>query len=201
MRLEALCQMSSFLSKMEEKSSGFTVNPQFPALLQSVQLQFLSGCFGLGTQIIGANSGANYETQHYMVHLVIMLSHCLCTCKWLVTMKRNRGWIFKPAKCRKGIHILYTILIWHVNSTAVLFYLLSNSSHLSPVWYTCSLYGYTERATICSPHVLPAGGACPQTEGPVGKRTHRFNHYVVLHSFNIGQLLYLLWRFSLCICP
>ncbi|XP_078128363.1 putative E3 ubiquitin-protein ligase HERC1 isoform X2 [Sander vitreus] len=66
LRLEALCQMSSFLSKMEEKSSGFTVSPQFPALLQSVQLQFLSGCFALGTQIIGCHSGANYEMQHYM---------------------------------------------------------------------------------------------------------------------------------------
>ncbi|XP_026152678.1 probable E3 ubiquitin-protein ligase HERC1 isoform X2 [Mastacembelus armatus] len=65
MRLEALCQMSSFLSKMEEKSSGFTVSSQFPALLQSVQLQFLSGCFALGTQIIGSH-GANYEMQHYM---------------------------------------------------------------------------------------------------------------------------------------
>ncbi|XP_038590221.1 probable E3 ubiquitin-protein ligase HERC1 isoform X8 [Micropterus salmoides] len=66
LRLEALCQMSSFLSKMEEKSSGFTVSPQFPALLQSVQLQFLSGCFDLGTQIIGSDSRANYEMQHYM---------------------------------------------------------------------------------------------------------------------------------------
>ncbi|XP_067431216.1 probable E3 ubiquitin-protein ligase HERC1 isoform X5 [Thunnus thynnus] len=66
MRLEAFCQMSSFLSKMEEKSSGFTVSPQFPTLLQSVQLQFLSGCFDLGTQIIGSHSGAHYEMQHYM---------------------------------------------------------------------------------------------------------------------------------------
>ncbi|KAM8827696.1 putative E3 ubiquitin-protein ligase HERC1 isoform 4-T4 [Spinachia spinachia] len=64
LRLEAFCQMSSFLSRMEEKSSGFTISPQFPALLQSVQLQFLSGCFALGTQIIA--SGANYEMQHYM---------------------------------------------------------------------------------------------------------------------------------------
>ncbi|XP_028274446.1 probable E3 ubiquitin-protein ligase HERC1 isoform X2 [Parambassis ranga] len=63
MRLEALCQMSSFLSKMEEKSSG---SAGFPALLQSVQLQFLSGCFALGTQIISSHSGANYETRHYM---------------------------------------------------------------------------------------------------------------------------------------
>ncbi|XP_040012787.1 probable E3 ubiquitin-protein ligase HERC1 isoform X3 [Xiphias gladius] len=66
MRLEALCQMSSFLSKMEEKSSGFTVTPQFPVLMQSVQLQFLSGCFALGTQIIGSHSVPNYEMQHYM---------------------------------------------------------------------------------------------------------------------------------------
>lgn len=74
LRLEALCQMSSFLSKMEEKSSGFTVSPQFPALLQSVQLQFLSGCFALGTQIIGSHSGNNYEMQHYMVQIMITLS-------------------------------------------------------------------------------------------------------------------------------
>ncbi|XP_058472668.1 probable E3 ubiquitin-protein ligase HERC1 [Solea solea] len=67
MRLEALCQMSSFLSKMEDKNSGLTeVALPFPALLQSVQLQFLSGCFALGTQIIGSHSGVNYETQHYM---------------------------------------------------------------------------------------------------------------------------------------
>ncbi|XP_053195611.1 probable E3 ubiquitin-protein ligase HERC1 [Scomber japonicus] len=65
-RLEAFCQMSSFLSKMEEKISGFTVSPQFPTLLQSVQLQFLCGCFGLGTQIIGSQSGTHYEMQHYM---------------------------------------------------------------------------------------------------------------------------------------
>lgn len=69
MRLEALCQMSAFLSKMEEKSCESTASNQFPALLQSVQLQFLSGCFALGTQIIGSHS-ANYETQHYMVHLI-----------------------------------------------------------------------------------------------------------------------------------
>lgn len=73
LRLEALSQMSSFLSKMEEKNNGLGVSPQFPALLQSVQLQFLSGCFALGTQIIGSHTGANYEMQHYMVHLVIML--------------------------------------------------------------------------------------------------------------------------------
>uniref|UniRef100_UPI003AAEB7BA probable E3 ubiquitin-protein ligase HERC1 n=1 Tax=Centroberyx gerrardi TaxID=166262 RepID=UPI003AAEB7BA len=64
-RLEALCQMSSFLSEMEEKSSSSTASPQFPGLLKSVQLQFMSGCFGLGTPIIGSLSAANYEMQHY----------------------------------------------------------------------------------------------------------------------------------------
>ncbi|KAM8872529.1 putative E3 ubiquitin-protein ligase HERC1 isoform 2-T2 [Synchiropus picturatus] len=64
MRLEAFSQMSSFLSKMEEKSIGFQTSS--PALLQSVQLQFLSGCFGLGTQIAGCYSGTKYELQHYM---------------------------------------------------------------------------------------------------------------------------------------
>lgn len=66
--------MSSFLAKMEEKSGGLSVSPQSPALLQSVQLQFLSGCFALGTQIIGSHSGAHYETQHYRVRPWIMLS-------------------------------------------------------------------------------------------------------------------------------
>lgn len=91
----------------------------------------------------------------------------------------------------------------------ILYSLLSNSFSSLPVWYACSLYGYTERATVCSPHFLPAGGACPQTEGSVGKRTHRFDHYVVLHSFNIGEshpvlILYLpiidLW-FNPCQAP
>ncbi|XP_072310878.1 probable E3 ubiquitin-protein ligase HERC1 isoform X3 [Eucyclogobius newberryi] len=63
MRLEALCQMSSFLSKMEEKGNCFTSST---SLLQSVQLQFLCGCFGLGTHIISFHTGADYETQHYM---------------------------------------------------------------------------------------------------------------------------------------
>lgn len=67
LRLEALTQMTSFLSKMEEKSDVFHVSPQSPALLQSVQLQFLSGCFALGTQIIGSHTGTQYEMQHYMV--------------------------------------------------------------------------------------------------------------------------------------
>ncbi|XP_068190129.1 probable E3 ubiquitin-protein ligase HERC1 isoform X2 [Antennarius striatus] len=65
LRLEAFCQISSFLFKMEEKGGGFTSSPPPPPLLKSVQLQFLSGCFALGTQIIGPNSGAHYEMQHY----------------------------------------------------------------------------------------------------------------------------------------
>uniref|UniRef100_A0AAV2IR35 RCC1-like domain-containing protein n=1 Tax=Knipowitschia caucasica TaxID=637954 RepID=A0AAV2IR35_KNICA len=63
MRLEALRQMSSFLSKLEEKGNGVTCST---ALLQSVQLQFLCGCFGLGTHVISFHTGADYETQHYM---------------------------------------------------------------------------------------------------------------------------------------
>ncbi|XP_051907348.1 probable E3 ubiquitin-protein ligase HERC1 isoform X3 [Hippocampus zosterae] len=61
MRLEAFRQMSSFLSKMEEKSCS----PHCPTLLQSVQLQFLSGCFALGTLIMGSHAGAHYEMRHY----------------------------------------------------------------------------------------------------------------------------------------
>lgn len=57
-------------------------------------------------------------------------------------------------------------------------------SYLNPVWYAFSFHGYAKRATICSPHLLPAGGACPQTEGPVGKRTSRYVHYIVSHLFN-----------------
>lgn len=71
LRLEALSQMTSFLAKMEEKSDVFAVSLQSPALLQSVQLQFLSGCFALGTQIIGSHTGTQYEMQHYTVHSII----------------------------------------------------------------------------------------------------------------------------------
>uniref|UniRef100_A0A7N8XV71 HECT-type E3 ubiquitin transferase n=1 Tax=Mastacembelus armatus TaxID=205130 RepID=A0A7N8XV71_9TELE len=95
MRLEALCQMSSFLSKMEEKSSGFTVSSQFPALLQSVQLQFLSGCFALGTQIIGSH-GANYEMQHYMVRVVIVLSQCLLIFHLLLATMFALNFCYQP---------------------------------------------------------------------------------------------------------
>ncbi|XP_037401666.1 probable E3 ubiquitin-protein ligase HERC1 isoform X2 [Pygocentrus nattereri] len=65
-RLEALCQISSFLSEMEEKSSGNSlVPPRFPGLLQSVQLHFLSGCFGLGAPVTGSLATLTDKLSHY----------------------------------------------------------------------------------------------------------------------------------------
>ncbi|XP_035245722.1 probable E3 ubiquitin-protein ligase HERC1 isoform X2 [Anguilla anguilla] len=64
-RLEALRQISSFLSEMEEKSRCSPAPPRFPGLLQSVQLQFLSGCFGLGMPTSGALSSASEKLHHY----------------------------------------------------------------------------------------------------------------------------------------
>lgn len=58
--------MSSFFSKMEGKNSG-SVSPQYPAWLQSAQIQFLSGCFFLETPAISSQTGFNYEMHHYMV--------------------------------------------------------------------------------------------------------------------------------------
>ncbi|KAI4901439.1 hypothetical protein NFI96_014722 [Prochilodus magdalenae] len=66
-RLEALCQISSFLSEMEEKSSAHSslVPPRFPGLLQSVQLHFLSGCFGLGAPVTGSLDTLTDKMNHY----------------------------------------------------------------------------------------------------------------------------------------
>uniref|UniRef100_A0A9J8CIV4 HECT-type E3 ubiquitin transferase n=1 Tax=Cyprinus carpio carpio TaxID=630221 RepID=A0A9J8CIV4_CYPCA len=64
-RLEALCQISSFLSEMEEKNVSSLAPPRFPGLLQSVQLQFLSGCFGLGAPITGSQAAPNNKIHHY----------------------------------------------------------------------------------------------------------------------------------------
>ncbi|XP_057184487.1 probable E3 ubiquitin-protein ligase HERC1 [Triplophysa rosa] len=64
-RLEALCQISSFLSEMEEKNTCSLAPPRFPGLLQSVQLQFLSGCFGLGAPITGSLTAPNNKIHHY----------------------------------------------------------------------------------------------------------------------------------------
>uniref|UniRef100_A0A8B9H6W4 HECT-type E3 ubiquitin transferase n=1 Tax=Astyanax mexicanus TaxID=7994 RepID=A0A8B9H6W4_ASTMX len=66
-RLEALCQISSFLSEMEEKGSGHSslAPPRFPGLLQSVQLHFLSGCFGLGASVTGSLATSSDKMNHY----------------------------------------------------------------------------------------------------------------------------------------
>ncbi|KAJ8286644.1 hypothetical protein GJAV_G00041500 [Gymnothorax javanicus] len=64
-RLEALRQISSFLAEMEEKSSNWSSPPRFPGLLQSVQLQFLSGCFGLGMPSTRELSAADEKMHHY----------------------------------------------------------------------------------------------------------------------------------------
>ncbi|XP_053334016.1 probable E3 ubiquitin-protein ligase HERC1 isoform X3 [Clarias gariepinus] len=64
-RVEALRQISSFLAEMEEKTDGSTAPPRFPGLLQSVQLHFLSGCFGLGAPVAGAPATPSDTTHHY----------------------------------------------------------------------------------------------------------------------------------------
>lgn len=43
-----------------------------------------------------------------------------------------------------------------------------------PVWYSISFTRHTNQSSNCSPPFLPAGGACPQTEGRTGKRAPRF---------------------------
>ncbi|XP_055489136.1 LOW QUALITY PROTEIN: probable E3 ubiquitin-protein ligase HERC1 [Leucoraja erinacea] len=66
LRLEALCQISSFLSEMEGKSDFSMDTSEVPlkstGLLSTVQLQFLTGCFDLGTANIKRNCG---KLQHY----------------------------------------------------------------------------------------------------------------------------------------
>lgn len=158
--------MSSFLSRMEERSSGFIVSPQFPALLQSVQLQFLSGCFALGTQIIA--SGANYEMQHYMVHLVISLSQCLGRCLWKLERKKEREFHSYQIDWGEWQNCIF------LYNNRLLYDLLSYPPFFNPVWYSFGFYGYAKRAAVRSPHVLPAGCACAQTETPVGERTSRY---------------------------
>ncbi|KAK1176357.1 putative E3 ubiquitin-protein ligase HERC1 isoform X1 [Acipenser oxyrinchus oxyrinchus] len=65
LRLEALCQISSFLSEMDDKSSCSSTPRRFPGLLLTAQLQFLSGCFDLGTPMSTSLSGSNRKIQHY----------------------------------------------------------------------------------------------------------------------------------------
>ncbi|XP_041057144.1 probable E3 ubiquitin-protein ligase HERC1 isoform X1 [Carcharodon carcharias] len=69
LRLEALCQISSFLSEMEGKSGtsldSSGLSAKSTGLLLTVQLQFLTGCFDLGTANttnIKRNCG---KLQHY----------------------------------------------------------------------------------------------------------------------------------------
>ncbi|KAF7696652.1 hypothetical protein HF521_005070 [Silurus meridionalis] len=64
-RVEALRQISSFLAEMEEKTEGCTLPPRFPGLLQSVQLHFLSGCFGLGAPVAGSAATPTDTIYHY----------------------------------------------------------------------------------------------------------------------------------------
>ncbi|TSK72182.1 putative E3 ubiquitin-protein ligase HERC1 [Bagarius yarrelli] len=65
-RVDALRQISSFLAEMEEKTDGSMVPPRFPGLLQSVQLHFLSGCFGLGAPVSGSSVTPCDTIYHYM---------------------------------------------------------------------------------------------------------------------------------------
>ncbi|XP_029599121.1 probable E3 ubiquitin-protein ligase HERC1, partial [Salmo trutta] len=79
LRLEALHQIVVLISGMEEKSSqaaggggsgpGGRPSPsaafQSSSLLTSVRLQFLAGCFGLGTVGTGGLKGENVQLHHY----------------------------------------------------------------------------------------------------------------------------------------
>ncbi|KAJ3593562.1 hypothetical protein NHX12_005896, partial [Muraenolepis orangiensis] len=72
LRLEALHQIVVLISGMEEKGSQHGPVPGRPSaafqsssLLTSVRLQFLAGCFGLGTVGLGALRGENVQLHHY----------------------------------------------------------------------------------------------------------------------------------------
>ncbi|XP_076011639.1 putative E3 ubiquitin-protein ligase HERC1 isoform X5 [Genypterus blacodes] len=71
LRLEALHQIVVLISGMEEKGSqpGNTDRAgsafQSSSLLTSVRLQFLAGCFGLGTVGTGALKGESVQLHHY----------------------------------------------------------------------------------------------------------------------------------------
>ncbi|KAG2466568.1 HERC1 ligase, partial [Polypterus senegalus] len=64
-RLEALCQISSFLSEVEYKTCNSHAPPRFPGLLLTAQLQFLSGCFGLGIPLTATMTGKEQKMKHY----------------------------------------------------------------------------------------------------------------------------------------
>lgn len=65
LRLEALHQIVVLISGMEEKGS----HPDFhsSSLLTSVRLQFLAGCFGLGTVGTGGLKRECVQLHHYQV--------------------------------------------------------------------------------------------------------------------------------------
>ncbi|CAL8352432.1 unnamed protein product [Merluccius merluccius] len=72
LRLEALHQIVVLISGMEEKGSQQGPVPgrssaafQSSSLLTSVRLQFLAGCFGLGTVGTGGLKGENVQLHHY----------------------------------------------------------------------------------------------------------------------------------------
>lgn len=73
LRLEALHQILILLSGMEEKGSvslaGSRLSPGFQSstLLTSVRLQFLAGCFGLGTVGHTGTKGECGRFHHYQV--------------------------------------------------------------------------------------------------------------------------------------
>lgn len=73
LRLEALHQIVVLISGMEEKGSqggGSERSPtsfQSSSLLTSVRLQFLAGCFGLGTVGTGGLRRESVQLHHYQV--------------------------------------------------------------------------------------------------------------------------------------
>lgn len=75
LRLEALHQIVVLISGMEEKGSQLNNADrsstvfQSSSLLTSVRLQFLAGCFGLGTVGTGVLKRENVQLHHYQVWL------------------------------------------------------------------------------------------------------------------------------------
>lgn len=73
LRLEALHQILVLLSGMEEKGSAPLMGTrqgsgfQSSSLLTSVRLQFLAGCFGLGTVGHAGSKGESVRLHHYQV--------------------------------------------------------------------------------------------------------------------------------------
>lgn len=69
LRLEALHQIVVLISGMEEKGSSERSPASFhsSSLLTSVRLQFLAGCFGLGTVGAGGLRRESVQLHHYQV--------------------------------------------------------------------------------------------------------------------------------------